>query len=622
MRRAAVKTDGDDHYKKFAVGKTPLQQEEKLDVIQPQDSAEAKRYVKLLKKLINDPTKSPAERNAFQVYLANMQADSIKGIIRKEFLRDFIAWYRGTGKEEDHKKTWWYRQSLLMDPEVRAYDEAFLNQRQEYVLQLHLMKNRAPIGIKEIYLYFKYIVRGESLDNVNFLQDRQLFQDDFWKSRKVQDAWQPGKAHEMAPWGDERRKIALRHKQKEENSPVPVVNDSSSDDDDEDRRRGNPPDSESSSDDDKPDTRPSKKQEKEMKQREEEPEEEVMDAAATEAMVMSNTNYIEQQKAELTRLKEEQQHREEEHAEENRKLRERLDRLKQSRPKEKEEEIPEAPEWLDDGLDEDTVEQEPPAEDILERLNKLRDGKKLDEAEVLENDQIEKGLEEFNKTRDEEITKASKVADLQKKLKENAAYSLSEEELDLLLDSGVLDAPTKPVKMARPIPPSEENGRVRTHGLRHQMETQIQDQQKYIEDLEKQQAVLIEAVAKQADRATSNPDNKETAKELAELKEKFEIGRQQFEEQRSNYNKMRAEYVKLLEIAKQREVEYKETLAKAQSGFADDRNRAIAAIEKRSAEELAAALAGAQTDVNAYRNRIQILESELAELKKSANKLG
>jgi len=239
MRRAAAqnrvpKDDTEHEFKKFTVGKDPLEKEEQIDVIEPRDAEETKTFKKMINKMIL-ASQNTVEKNALQVYLANMDADSVKGHVKKDFARDFVAWYRGTGKEADHEKTWWYRQSLLMDPEIRAYDDAFLTKRHNYMLKLHLMKERAPVGIKEAYLYFKYIVRGEPLNDVNFLHDRVLFEKEFWEARatpgapEVEHAWQPGKRHEMAPWSDfTRKKIADEKEKKEEDEPV--IDDSSSGD--------------------------------------------------------------------------------------------------------------------------------------------------------------------------------------------------------------------------------------------------------------------------------------------------------------------------------------------------------------------------------------------------------
>ena len=226
-RKQDIQTDA----KKFHPGKNPLEREESIDVIQPANSNEHKQLLKMIRRMIKN-TRDPKQKAALEFKLVETQTGELKGIIHQEFLRDFWAWMLGRGKEEDHKKTPWYRQSLANDDEVSAYCDAFVTKMHEYRVQLARLKMRMPLGIKQIYLFFKYIVRGEELDNTAFLDDWKIFQQEFYKGRELGNEERnkdplPANplyfngehgAHEMAPYGDARKMIADEREKKEQSA--------------------------------------------------------------------------------------------------------------------------------------------------------------------------------------------------------------------------------------------------------------------------------------------------------------------------------------------------------------------------------------------------------------------
>jgi len=217
-RKPDIRQGGGDLARKYAVGKDPLEKEESIPRIQPLNPNEYRRINKLLKRLIKRTT-DPAERAGLLLHKAQLKAEQIKGVVHQEFLRDFWAWLMGTGKQMDHDKTFWGRQRLTDDPEVKAYCSAFVTKMWDFRVKLTLLATRRPVGINECLLYFKYIVRGEKPDSSHFLDDWSLFMQEYTMAREAGQDWRDPEQyiypHETAPYGDERKKIANEKEHKD-----------------------------------------------------------------------------------------------------------------------------------------------------------------------------------------------------------------------------------------------------------------------------------------------------------------------------------------------------------------------------------------------------------------------
>lgn len=198
-----------DNSKKYVVGPDPLEQEKELDHIRAPNAFTRKRMLEVVNALTKDPRLQPEEIKALDIWKTNLAADKIESTVHQEFLRDFWGWMIGRGKEEDHLKTPWYRQSLADDPEVAAYVDMFVRKLHDFKLKLQLLTVRRPLGINQVFLYYKYIICGESASSTNFLEDWKLFEEEFHVARKThgQD-WADPKdfhPHETAPYGDVRK---------------------------------------------------------------------------------------------------------------------------------------------------------------------------------------------------------------------------------------------------------------------------------------------------------------------------------------------------------------------------------------------------------------------------------
>jgi len=210
MRRAAKKQATD--LTKYKVGPDPLEIEHDTTDIVPSTDDEQKRMFEIADELTATGNLSKEEQKALKVWKIAVLSEGFPGAVRKEYLQDFWAWLLGRGREIDHKNTPWHRQALTDDKEVCAYLEQFVSKRHSFMTKLAVMKMRRPVGINEVYLYYKYIVRGASLDKINFLKDFDLFDKDFDDGLKKGNAhrWPGHGPNETAPYEKAREEANRR----------------------------------------------------------------------------------------------------------------------------------------------------------------------------------------------------------------------------------------------------------------------------------------------------------------------------------------------------------------------------------------------------------------------------
>lgn len=133
-----------------------------------------------------------SEAAAAEMILMQVEQGALEDAVQQRFFVDWILWLLGRGNDDDVENTWWGREPLTDDPEVSAYIDAFYTKRQEAKLQIELLKNRAPVGINECYLYYKYIAKGIELSMDNYLGDWDRFHDLIdRKAGGVRNRWSP-----------------------------------------------------------------------------------------------------------------------------------------------------------------------------------------------------------------------------------------------------------------------------------------------------------------------------------------------------------------------------------------------------------------------------------------------
>lgn len=207
-QKREVKQDIKTTNQKYVVPPDPLEKEKRLFDMVPLQTEAAKKSLKILKKL-HASAREGTEKNAILTRMSMMKMEGVDGRVVKEFVRDFSTWLLGRGKEEDHKKTPWGRQSLAFDPEVAEFVDGFVIKMKEYRLKLALIGQRVPVGINQAFLYFKFIVRGDPITDDTFLHDYDLLLREFGVARAL--AGQEARNHdtgEMAPYGQVRKDLA------------------------------------------------------------------------------------------------------------------------------------------------------------------------------------------------------------------------------------------------------------------------------------------------------------------------------------------------------------------------------------------------------------------------------
>lgn len=204
--------------KKYEPPADPLELETRLTTIQPTTAWQHSRMIEVVDQMIESAKNENGgaggpEVNALLLWKHNFTLENAKDHVKQEFVRDFWGWLLGRGKAKDHdlKVTPWGRASLTDDPEVQAYVDSFYIKMHEFRVKLQLLRMRRPIGINQVYLFFKYIVRGAEVDMDNFLADWNMFVEQFdkGKERYGNEHRQPGMGpHETAPYGNARTELA------------------------------------------------------------------------------------------------------------------------------------------------------------------------------------------------------------------------------------------------------------------------------------------------------------------------------------------------------------------------------------------------------------------------------
>ena len=215
MRRGAT-------IKKFDVPNNPIENEYSLNELVPTDEQSERDLLKIVDTMIDNAEKRDLpELKSLRVYRANLLIKSARKGIKENYVLNFQLWLLGRGREVDHQKTWWGRQSLANDNEVSDYVDMFYEKMMEYKVLIKSLTYRLPNGIYECWIYYKYIVRQQDFGFKSFLEDWNILTQDFWRARRngqnYRDDRDPkefpntsGVPKEMAPYGELRRDYAIQ----------------------------------------------------------------------------------------------------------------------------------------------------------------------------------------------------------------------------------------------------------------------------------------------------------------------------------------------------------------------------------------------------------------------------
>src|ERR1700761_4346564 len=115
-----------------------------------------------------------AKIGALRFYEVQLDTSQYETNVDADFTKDFYAWLKGCGKEEDHAKTPWYRQKVI-DRECKAFLSSFVDAKYDWLRKLSAIQVKAFVtnlqGLPEHYIFFKYFVRGFHTSEDEFLKD-------------------------------------------------------------------------------------------------------------------------------------------------------------------------------------------------------------------------------------------------------------------------------------------------------------------------------------------------------------------------------------------------------------------------------------------------------------------
>jgi hypothetical protein len=174
---------------KFTAPKHELDMEKFLTEITPRNKSvvnDTKAFIEWHKEEVKEEMRNAAIPNRTEQGLAKLMAwemwelqltkEGFESQVNQNFTRDFYAWLKGCGTEEDHQKTPWGRQKVV-DDECKEYLMSFTDAKLDYMKKLQSLVVKANVtnlvGLQEHYMYFKYIVRGgwENRSEAEFMFD-------------------------------------------------------------------------------------------------------------------------------------------------------------------------------------------------------------------------------------------------------------------------------------------------------------------------------------------------------------------------------------------------------------------------------------------------------------------
>lgn len=101
-----------------------------------------------------------AQINGINTWQAMNEAENMEAAADEGYKRDFLAWLMGKGKEEDHRRTPWYRSDWMLRhlDDVRAWVETFVDVIYETESAMIKLALNGPTNLQEADIYYKYIV--------------------------------------------------------------------------------------------------------------------------------------------------------------------------------------------------------------------------------------------------------------------------------------------------------------------------------------------------------------------------------------------------------------------------------------------------------------------------------
>ena len=149
----------------------------------------------------------------FKRFQARLVEQSFKSRLNQEFVEDFCAWLTGRSKYNANEiivrhrdpatgvtrymttlpGTPWGNQSLQDLPGVAEFLDQALDRRNDVIKRLSELKMRTPRNLNECYIYYKYLVRRQALDDNDAIRELSEFSEYDYPMEDRPDTRGPGR---------------------------------------------------------------------------------------------------------------------------------------------------------------------------------------------------------------------------------------------------------------------------------------------------------------------------------------------------------------------------------------------------------------------------------------------
>ena len=153
MRRGILSrrdAPGKDERAKYKPGKDPLEKEESIAIIKPQNKQQREAVLKMLNDVEQKAQNDPIAKQAIAMWKTQYEMNQLQDSVDYGFLKDWWYWLLGRASDKDAARTLWGRANVAAhNDEVAAYIELFINKRLDYALKLISLANRVPDTLNE-----------------------------------------------------------------------------------------------------------------------------------------------------------------------------------------------------------------------------------------------------------------------------------------------------------------------------------------------------------------------------------------------------------------------------------------------------------------------------------------
>lgn len=188
---------GGTGWKKYEAPPNMLAVEEKLSTLQLTDDQVSHEIMTFLTLAISEAQDEETEKILKTIKVTT----NLKKMLQRSkqaFVEDFLLWIQGrslyndpdstvgrTGLDGTQLTTPWGQKKMTFLPGVSEFLDGIIAQREEVVQKLSILKMRGPRNINDLWIYYKYLVRGIGIDFANMsVHEQRMFNDYDWRENE------------------------------------------------------------------------------------------------------------------------------------------------------------------------------------------------------------------------------------------------------------------------------------------------------------------------------------------------------------------------------------------------------------------------------------------------------